>query len=1134
MKTNNLKLTIGLFLASLGYAQAQNGLENVVVEKYYVANAADAAAANTSGAGVLPVGSVTYRVYADMLPGYNIQSVYGDGTHPMSITSSSTFFNDEFRGGTLPTNTVNNTKAGTVGLDSYFSFGATAVGKVGVIRSEDGDGTMFTSTTVLINDGADFDPISGAGAKDGNIAGTMANPGFIGFDPASGIFDNLSQQGGSFTTNNGAYYVLGGVTGPTAANRVLIGQFTTDGDFGFELCIQVGTPSGGAQNFVSRNAVGAEIALASLRLAPNIAPTVTVSSQATAITGDVVALSAVAGDVDGGTISQVEFFVGTTSVGIDFLFPYTATYTAVLGNHSVTAVATDNQGATKTSLAVALAVANNQAPTVSVSNATTAIVGDAVLVTATVGDPDPSGSVANVQFFVDNVSVGTDNSAPFTYTYTAVAGPHTFKAIATDDRGLTTTSANSSITVANNIPATVSLTSPVSSNTFTAPAVVTIAATAADVDGTLASLSVEFFVNNVSVGVDNVSPFTVNWTSVIGAASFTAKVTDSKGAITTSAAVNLSIADPNALPYGVGTVKATCLPTTVCLPVFAADTVKNVIGYDLLLTYDATRLTPTGVITKAGVLATASQYDVINQINGNGTMNISAFFNSTAPANAAFSGKGEMFCVEFTKTGTFKSVDTAVVSVSNLEESYITSVSTKLASAGKYITFKDTTFNGTLRFMGTTSPIQYNAANPNDHSISNIYGNNNSCSSKGSVAVQPNVSGKFTYSINNGLSINIEKDILATTDVQPVVNGFDALQVRKVILKDASFSPSIYQIIAMDVNIDGQVSAGDVTQINQRSVLMIPEFKQAWNYNNLGVKIVAQPSKDWIFVDSLVLAASAYQVSATFPNNDGVGFSKARVPQVAFCQAVPVANFATCAVITDNTYKGILLGDVNGNFLTASPNSSFKTENSDVVLFDLSNAVSGNGYVDVPVSISSNNTINALDFSMQFNNNLTFSSVVNNASMESLSHFNNDDQTLRFTSNSLEEYTMNQAVVYVRFNVNEGHQLTASDLLTAQAYLNGDSAKTVIAGKTDGLVEFAKSQNISVYPNPASSGVLNVMVSENATLELLDMNGKLVVSQSVLANVKQEINVENLANGVYSIRIQNDEFISTQRVVINK
>jgi hypothetical protein len=841
----------------------------------------------------------------------------------------------------------------------------------------------------------------------------------------------------------------------------------------------------------------------------------------------VVNLTATASDADG-SVAQVEFFVDGNSVGVDATSPYAANYTAVLGNHSVTAVATDNQGATKTSTAASLTVANNQAPTVSVSAAANAIVGDVVTVTANAADAD--GSVASVEFFVDNVSVGTDNTAPFTYAWNAVVGSHTFKAIATDNRGLATTSSNASINVANNIPATVSLTSPASNATFTAPAVVTIDATAADADGSVSQ--VEFFVNNVSVGVDNTAPYSVNWTSQIGAASFTAKATDNKGAITTSAAINLTIADPNALPYAVGTVTATCLPTTVCLPVIAMDTVHDVIGFDMVLTYDDTKLTPTGVITKAGDLASASQFDVINQINGDGTMNISAFFNLTAPANATFDGIGDLFCVEFTKTGAFQSVDTAVVSISNLEESYITSVSTKLASAGKYITYKDSTFHGTLRFMGTASPVQYNAANPNDHLITNIYGNNSNCNAKGSVAVQPDLNGQFTYNINNGLSINIEKDILGTTDVQPVINGFDALQVRKVLLKDITFTPSIYQIIAMDVNEDGQVSAGDVTQINQRTVLLIPEFKQAWNYNNQGVKVVAEPSKDWIFVDSLLLSTSAYQVSATFPNNDGVGYSKARVPQVAFCQAVPVANFATCATITDNTYKGILLGDINGNFLTASPNSTFKTGNSDVVTFDMANAIVSNGYVDVPVTISSVNDVNALDFAMQYNENLTFSTVVSNTSMESLANFNADDKTLRFTSNSLENYNVDQTVAYVRFSVNGN--FTANDLLLAQAYVNGDSAKTMITGKADAVAEVEQTQTVSIYPNPSHTGVLNVLVSTDATVELLDMNGKLVFSQFVNANVKQEINVDNLANGVYSIKVQNNEFVSTSKVVINK
>ena len=78
------KIILGASLLILGgIAHAQNGLENIIVEKYYVANAADAAAADVDATnagyatGALPVGSVTYRVYADLLPGYKVQALYG-------------------------------------------------------------------------------------------------------------------------------------------------------------------------------------------------------------------------------------------------------------------------------------------------------------------------------------------------------------------------------------------------------------------------------------------------------------------------------------------------------------------------------------------------------------------------------------------------------------------------------------------------------------------------------------------------------------------------------------------------------------------------------------------------------------------------------------------------------------------------------------------------------------------------------------------------------------------------------------------------------------------------------------------------------------------------------------------------
>jgi len=68
------KIILGLcLLAICAFNYAQNGLTRIIVEKYYVSNAADA----TKSVGNLPVGSVTYRLYVEMLPGYKFQAAYG-------------------------------------------------------------------------------------------------------------------------------------------------------------------------------------------------------------------------------------------------------------------------------------------------------------------------------------------------------------------------------------------------------------------------------------------------------------------------------------------------------------------------------------------------------------------------------------------------------------------------------------------------------------------------------------------------------------------------------------------------------------------------------------------------------------------------------------------------------------------------------------------------------------------------------------------------------------------------------------------------------------------------------------------------------------------------------------------------
>ena len=68
-----------------------------------------------------------------------------------------------------------------------------------------------------------------------------------------------------------------------------------------------------------------------------------------------------------------------------------------------------------------------------------------VPITATAADPD--GIVTNVSFFDGTTLLGLTNNAPYTVTATFGAGVHSLTAVATDNAGLSTTSAVVAITV---------------------------------------------------------------------------------------------------------------------------------------------------------------------------------------------------------------------------------------------------------------------------------------------------------------------------------------------------------------------------------------------------------------------------------------------------------------------------------------------------------------------------------------------------------------------------------------------------------------------------------------------------------------------------------------------------------------
>ena len=101
--------------------------------------------------------------------------------------------------------------------------------------------------------------------------------------------------------------------------------------------------------------------------AANQPPTVAITSPAAGasfIAPANVTINASASDTDG-TVTRVDFYQGSTLIGSDTTSPYSAVWTgAAAGSYSLTAIAVDDDGATRTSTAVAITVtpAGNQLP----------------------------------------------------------------------------------------------------------------------------------------------------------------------------------------------------------------------------------------------------------------------------------------------------------------------------------------------------------------------------------------------------------------------------------------------------------------------------------------------------------------------------------------------------------------------------------------------------------------------------------------------------------------------------------------------------------------------------------------------------------------------------------------------------
>lgn len=239
------------------------------------------------------------------------------------------------------------------------------------------------------------------------------------------------------------------------------------------------------------------------------------------------------------TVSILEGVPGRNGTVTQLSSTAVTTITPANGEHFYYAKVTQDDGKILWSAPVWVtqgASTDNVPPTVSASET-----GTSGTITLSASASDNVG-VTNVEFYVDGVLKGSDNTSPYSITLdstTLTNGSHALTAKAYDAAGNSTLSTATNFTVSNtdSIPPTVSAAEAGTSGT------ITFTANASDNVGVS---KVEFYVDTVLKGTDTTSPFSMTLDSTTlsnGSHSLTARAYDAGGNSTLSTAVSFTVSN---------------------------------------------------------------------------------------------------------------------------------------------------------------------------------------------------------------------------------------------------------------------------------------------------------------------------------------------------------------------------------------------------------------------------------------------------------------------------------------------------------------------------------------------------------------------------------------------------------------
>ncbi|EAY28036.1 hypothetical protein M23134_02146 [Microscilla marina ATCC 23134] len=642
-------------------------------------------------------------------------------------------------------------------------------------------------------------------------------------------------------------------------------------------------------------------------------------------------------------------------------------------------------------------------------------------------------------------------------------------------------------------------------------------------------------------------------------------------------------------PYQIGNATFSCVGDTVCVWLKAKTNVTaGIIGMDYCLQYDASVVEPITDLNlpkdrryEFGEVVTTNGQgfeDVyINYEAGQNRVYSSIFYrdaqNATNPRY--FTGSGNVICIKFrlktAVTGQFP------ITACQVSESYALGEEDKCADPGMVEVTPDVNkLKARIIYWnqeGGIRPLAYD--NSGNHLITNIHGNVATCDTLSATTVNTDANGYFVYDKTQGSHVTIKRDIPGdyngqtgtAPDMMNVVNGMDCYYAGLITTFDqnntgngnSNWTPNAFQMLAADVNMNDKVRANDITLIQNRIVLKMQEYPQVWNYAYTAGNTGQQPTQagvyslDWRFVDqTTVNTAVDFNATNNYPVYVGntasdAGFWRDNAPDLTTCR--PVQEGSVCDTgNTNNLFYGIMLGDVDGSWITGVSNHLRTTKSEGTLAIDLFNSEDmGDGGYRIPVYYRGEGKLHAIDFSFEYDHRKVqvqkadYATAGTNAEMK-MRWNAYQNQKFLLTSYTMKGVNTQDKVYYIEVKTTDG-DLDASAFQNVKAYLNGKASQSRVIATAAQQNAFAMANNttvVTMYPNPASNVVtLSYSHISQGTPQVVlsDLNGQKVnIQPTVDQSGKIQFGVSHIVRGLYLVTLYDGAggVISRQKLMIKR